>query len=109
MNETCDRCGPAVRAIYRVFRRGEPYLCRHCTNQLQAELSAQGWAVWPVGGRRSRRELTNSRAPREGAGVIASGTLDLSPGLIRPPGPVLARQRRQVIRGTAQGRVRCGM
>jgi len=32
-----------------------------------------------------------------------------SPGLIRPPGPVLARQCRQVIRGTAQGRVRCGM
>ena len=38
MNETCDRCGPAVRAIYRVFRRGELYLCRHCTNQLRAAL-----------------------------------------------------------------------
>jgi len=50
MNETCDRCGPAVRAIYRVFRRRELYLCRHCTNQLQAALSAQGWAVWPVDG-----------------------------------------------------------
>jgi len=42
MNETCDWCGPAVRTIYPMFRRGELYLCRHCTNQLQAELSAQG-------------------------------------------------------------------
>ena len=42
MNETCDRCGPAVRAVYRVDRRGELYLCRHCTNQLWAALSAQG-------------------------------------------------------------------
>jgi hypothetical protein len=23
MNETCDRCGPAVRAVYRVNRDGE--------------------------------------------------------------------------------------
>jgi hypothetical protein len=33
MNETCDRCGPAVRAVYRVDRDGELYLCRHCKNQ----------------------------------------------------------------------------
>jgi hypothetical protein len=45
MNETCDRCGPAVRAIYRVDRGGELYLCRHCTNQLSPALSAQGWSV----------------------------------------------------------------
>jgi hypothetical protein len=49
MNETCDRCGPAVRAVYRVNRDGELYLCRHCTNRLWPALSAQGWTMWPVG------------------------------------------------------------
>jgi ribosomal protein S14 len=44
MNETCDRCGPAVRAVYRVTRNGELYLCRHCASQLWPALSAQGWA-----------------------------------------------------------------
>ncbi len=44
MNETCDRCGPAVRAAYRVTRDGELYLCRHCASQLWPTLSAQGWA-----------------------------------------------------------------
>jgi hypothetical protein len=32
MNEACDWYGPAVRAVYRVDRRGELYLCRHCAN-----------------------------------------------------------------------------
>ena len=50
MNQTCDRCGPAVRAAYRVRRDGELYLCRHCANRLWPELSAQGWTIWPVGG-----------------------------------------------------------
>ena len=49
MNQTCDRCGPAVRAAYRVARGGELYLCRHCTVRLRAALSAQGWAIWPIG------------------------------------------------------------
>jgi hypothetical protein len=44
MNETCDRCGPAVRAVYRVTRDGELYLCEHCASQLWPALSAQGWA-----------------------------------------------------------------
>ena len=48
MNETCDRCGPAVRAVYRAARGGERYLCAHCTSQLSAALSAQGWAIWPI-------------------------------------------------------------
>ena len=48
MNQTCDRCGPAVRAAYRVARAGELYLCRHCINQLWVALSAQGWAIWPI-------------------------------------------------------------
>jgi len=54
MNETCDRCGPAVRAAYRVTRDGELYLCRHCASQLWPALSAQGWAstaALPAAGR----------------------------------------------------------
>jgi hypothetical protein len=49
MNEMCDRCGPAVRALYRVERHGELYLCGHCTNRLWAALFAQGWTIWPAG------------------------------------------------------------
>ena len=49
MNETCDRCGPAVRAVYHASRGGQLYLCGHCANQLRAALSAQGWAIWPTG------------------------------------------------------------
>jgi hypothetical protein len=45
MNETCDRCGPAVHAAYRVDRSGELYLCRHCTHLLRPALSAQGWNI----------------------------------------------------------------
>jgi hypothetical protein len=45
MNQTCDRCGPAVRASYRADRDGELYLCRHCANQLWPALYAQGWSV----------------------------------------------------------------
>jgi hypothetical protein len=48
MNEMCDRCGPAVRALYRVERHGELYLCGHCTNRLWAALSAQGWTICPA-------------------------------------------------------------
>ena len=45
MNETCDRCGPAVRADYRAVSRGQLYLCRHCAAQLKAALCAQGWTI----------------------------------------------------------------
>jgi hypothetical protein len=48
MNEACDRCGPAVRSVYRAVGGGELYLCRHCANQLWSALSAQGWTMWPV-------------------------------------------------------------
>ena len=48
MNETCDRCGPAVRAAYRVHKRGELYLCRHCALWLWPTLFAQDWTIWPV-------------------------------------------------------------
>jgi len=49
MSETCDRCGPAVRAMYRVVRSGELYLCRHCADRLWPSLSSQGWTLWFVG------------------------------------------------------------
>ena len=45
MNEACDRCGPAVHAVYRVDRSGELYLCGHCSNLLRPALSAQGWNI----------------------------------------------------------------
>jgi hypothetical protein len=66
MNETCDWCGPAVYAAYRVARSGaayrvdrsgvahrvdrsgELYLCRHCTNLQRPALSAQGWNIWLI-------------------------------------------------------------
>ena len=49
MNETCDRCGPAVPAARRVARDGELYLCGHCASQLLPALSAQGWTVRAAG------------------------------------------------------------
>ena len=52
MNETCDRCGPAVGAAYRVDRvnrAGELYLCGHCASRQWRALSAQGWTFWPLG------------------------------------------------------------
>lgn len=48
MNETCDRCGPAVRATYRLHKRGELFLCRHCAPRLWPALSVQDWTIWPV-------------------------------------------------------------
>jgi hypothetical protein len=48
MNETCDRCGPAVRAAYCVQKCGELYLCRHCALRFWPVLSAQDWTIWPV-------------------------------------------------------------
>jgi hypothetical protein len=48
MNQTCDRCGPAVRAAYRASRGGQLYLCGHCANLLRTALSAHGWAIRPI-------------------------------------------------------------
>ena len=44
----CDRCGPAVAAVYRAGRHGELYLCGHCTNRLRAALFAKGWTIGPA-------------------------------------------------------------
>ena len=49
MNETCDRCGPAIGAAYKVDRVGELYLCGGCASRLWPALSAQGWTFWPLG------------------------------------------------------------
>ena len=53
MPETCDRCGPTVRAAYRAVNvhqlcvSGQLYLCEHCSAQLTPALRAQGWTIWP--------------------------------------------------------------
>ena len=49
MNQTCDRCGPSIRAAYRVDRVGELYLCGQCASRHWRALSAQGWTFWPLG------------------------------------------------------------
>ena len=49
MSETCDRCGPAVGAAYRVDLIGELYLCGRCATRQWSALSAQGWTFWPLG------------------------------------------------------------
>ena len=49
MAEACDRCGPAVRAAYRVEGAGELYLCGQCASRHWRALSAQGWTFWPLG------------------------------------------------------------
>jgi ribosomal protein S27AE len=49
MNETCDRCGPATGAAYRIDRDGELYLCGRCASRCWRALSAQGWIFWPLG------------------------------------------------------------
>lgn len=64
MTETCDRCGPAVRAMYRADRNGELYLCRHCASQLWRALSTQGWTVWPISAQASGPHTSQQRLPR---------------------------------------------
>jgi hypothetical protein len=49
MTQTCDRCGPATGAAYRVDRAGELYLCAQCASRHWPALSAQGWTFWPLG------------------------------------------------------------
>jgi len=56
MNETCDRCGPAVRAAYRAARGGQLYLCGHCAAQLKPVLRAQGWTIGPTADGSARQQ-----------------------------------------------------
>ena len=59
MKETCDRCGPAIGAAYRVDRVSELYLCGQCATRHWPALSAQGWTFWPLG--------VHALAPQAGA------------------------------------------
>ena len=65
MDEACDRCGPAVRSVYRAVGGGELYLCRHCADRLWPALSAQGWTMWPVAER--------DRVPQQPARTCLAG------------------------------------
>jgi hypothetical protein len=49
MNETCDRCGPGVVAMYHVYRERELFLCGHCLNRFREALYSKGWDIWPIG------------------------------------------------------------
>ena len=64
MNQTCDRCGPAVRASYRVERTAEIFLCGHCASRHWPALSAQGWVIWPTG--------VHALAPQASAAVASA-------------------------------------
>jgi hypothetical protein len=61
MNQTCDRCGPAVRAVSPASRGGELDLCGHCANQLRPSLSAHGWAIWQIATSAVNRGTTEIR------------------------------------------------
>lgn len=79
MNETCDRCGPAVRASYRVDRIGELYLCTHCANQLWPALSAQGWTIWLIR-EHALAKYEGKLMNRAGGGsVLAAGAASMLP------------------------------
>jgi hypothetical protein len=50
--ETCDGCGPAARAAYRVDRVdrvSQLYLCGPCASRHWPALSAQEWTFWSLG------------------------------------------------------------
>ena len=68
MSETCDRCGPAVAAAYRVERVGELYLCGPCASGHWRALSAQGWTFWPLG--------VHALAPQASAAACGSPVQD---------------------------------
>ena len=77
-DQTCDRCGPAVRAAYRVQRQGELYLCKHCANRLWPDLSRRGWNIWPVGEATSGRGASHDKplswlTSREIVGAVQPG------------------------------------
>jgi hypothetical protein len=50
-DETCDRCGPAVRAKYRAAHpdHGSLYFCGHCGDKMMAGLTTTGWVFYVIG------------------------------------------------------------
>ena len=93
MDEMCDRCGPAVAAVYRVERHGELYLCGHCTNRLRAALFAQGWAIWPASEHALAPQADECFAPRGSGPRRGRG----SGGSPRMPGGRFRRLRALVL------------
>ena len=64
MNETCDRCGPAIGAAYRVDQAGEPDLCGHRASRHWRAPSAQGWTCWPLADRQTHISRSRSVSDR---------------------------------------------
>ena len=48
MNETCDRCGPAIRRR-TAWSGSASFPVRTLHEPAMAALSAQGWTIWPLG------------------------------------------------------------
>ena len=74
MNQTCDRCGPAIGAAYPVDRVGELYLCGHCASRPWRARSAQGWTCWPVVDRQGIHQ------PDRAFGLLGPGDREGVPG-----------------------------
>jgi hypothetical protein len=79
-DQTCDRCGPAVRAVYGARRDGELYLCRSCANRFWSALCAQGWTIglvgdWTRSSRATAPDLDEDpRLPGSSAAAVRPGT-----------------------------------
>jgi len=67
-SQICDRCGPAVRAVYHTRRVGDLYLCRHCAYRLWSALSAQGWTIWLLEEDAPHRSPPRTAKPHGGSG-----------------------------------------
>jgi hypothetical protein len=85
MNETSNRCGPAVRAAYRAFRGGQLYLCQHFTDVMMPYLGAPFFAEGSPDGMLDTLALIAEISPR----MLVHGhttlteliTVDAVPGL----------------------------
>jgi hypothetical protein len=64
MNETCNRCGPAVRAAYRAVRGGQLYLCQHFTDVMMPYLGAPFFAEGSPDGMLDTLALIAEISPR---------------------------------------------
>jgi len=81
MNETCDRCGPAVLAAYRLERHGELYLCRDCASHHWPALAAEGWTIWVASERALAPQAAQPSTPEP---APAKTTPRAQPGMTAP-------------------------
>jgi hypothetical protein len=104
MNEACDRCGPAVCAMYRADREGELYLCGHCADRLSPALSAQGWGIGSIG----EHALAPQRAGYGDGRVRAGwrGTAETRADLILADGPSIEAYGHHFETQVHRGRIR---